>query len=179
MNIGFTTPTIACMAADTFTEQFLYLWNERVLGPQIKTGEGKIRRLETPRQRTRVVALWSRDLLLLDFARPETIDCQRLVYAERRKVRIGPCDCTVSVLFRVVAVPGWCPVIGFRSIVITFAMAAHVQELVLRVTRRFMIQFGDLVLESLPLGRIVNVKCLVAGIGAVEESEISGHEIER
>lgn len=94
-------------------------------------------------------------------------------------MRIGPRDCTVAVLFGVVAVPGWCPVIGFRSIVITFAMAAHVQKLVLRVTRRLMIQFGELVLESLPLGRIVNMKCLVAGIGAIEESEVSGHEIER
>lgn len=94
-------------------------------------------------------------------------------------MRVGPCDCAVSVLFRVVAVPGWCSVIAFCGIVITFTMAAHVQELVLRVARRLMVQFGELVLESLPLGRIVNVKCLVAGIGAVEEPEIGGHEVER
>lgn len=58
-------------------------------------------------------------------------------------------------------------------------MAAHVQELVLRVTGRLMIQFGELVLESLPLGQIVKVKRLVAGIRAVEEPEVGGHEIER
>lgn len=94
-------------------------------------------------------------------------------------MRVGPCDCAVPVLFRVVAVPGWCSVIVFRSIVITFAMAADVQELVLRVTRCLMIQFGELVLETLPLSRIVNVKCLVTGIGAVEEPEVGGHEVER
>lgn len=49
VDISFTTPTIACMAADTLTEQFLYFWDERVLGLQIETGEGEIRRLETPR----------------------------------------------------------------------------------------------------------------------------------
>lgn len=94
-------------------------------------------------------------------------------------MRVGPCDCAVSVLLRVVAVPGWCSVIGFRGIVIAFTMAAHVQELVLRVTGRLMIQFGELVLKSLPLGRVVNVQSLVAGIGAVEESEVGGHKIER
>lgn len=49
MDVGFATPMVACMAADTLTEQLLYFWEERVLGLQIETGEGEVRRLETPR----------------------------------------------------------------------------------------------------------------------------------
>lgn len=80
MDVGFTTPVVACMAANTFTEQLFYFRDEGILGLQIETGKGEIRGLETPCQRTGIVALRPRDLLLLDLARPEMADCQRLVY---------------------------------------------------------------------------------------------------
>lgn len=49
MDIGFTTPAVACMTADTLTEKLFDFWDERVLRLQIETGEGEVRRLETPR----------------------------------------------------------------------------------------------------------------------------------
>jgi len=48
VDIGFATPVVACMAADTLTEEFLHFWDERMLGLQNETGEGEVRRLETP-----------------------------------------------------------------------------------------------------------------------------------
>ena len=67
MDVGFVAASIAGVSADAFAEILLDLWDEWVSGQQVKTVEGVVCRLETPRQGTRVVALRNGDLLTLDF----------------------------------------------------------------------------------------------------------------
>lgn len=61
---------------------------------------------------------------------------------------------------------------------VAIAMTAHVEELVLDVVWRVLIELVDLVLEALPLCQVVVFQGGIGGVGAVDEAEVRGHEIE-
>ena len=56
-----------------------------------------VRRFETPSQRTRVIRLRHRNLLLGHLFAPERIDFFRLGYTKRCEMRIGPIHCPIAI----------------------------------------------------------------------------------
>ena len=91
---------------------------------------------------------------------------------------IRPGDGTVSIDLGVIAIPGRCAIISFCVIVVAVAMAADVEQLVLRAVGSIVVKVGELALEALPLGQVVTVIVPIGRIGAVDEAEVGGHEIE-
>ena len=167
------------MSADAFAEILLHLRYERVFGWQIETVEGVIGRLETSGQGTGVESLRRGDFLICDFGGPEGVDCEGLRDSEWRQVRVGPGDCVVAVELAVIAVPGRGAVVGLRIVVVAVAVPAQVEELVRGVRRGVAVELGELVVEALPLGAVaVGTEGGVGGVGAVDEAEVCGFEIE-
>ncbi len=66
VNVRLIAATITGVPADGLTEELLHFRYERVGFWQIDSIKGVVRGLETPCQRTGVVALGRRDLLVLD-----------------------------------------------------------------------------------------------------------------
>ena len=166
------------MSADALAEILLDQGYERVSGRQIQPVEGVVRRLETPRQGTCVIALGRGNLLVLDLGRPEFVDGQSLCDSEGGQVGVGPSYGAVSVQLGVIAIPCRGAVVGLRIVMIAVTMSAHVEQLVLGATGSVAIELANLVLEALPLSKItMGVKSGVGRIRAIDEAKICGHEI--
>ena len=178
-DVALAAASVACMSADPFAEILLDLGYERVPDRQIKAAEGVICRLKTPRQGTGVVALGGGNPLIRDFRRPEFVDRQSLGDPQWRQVGVGPGDGAVPVQLGIVAVPRGRAVVSLRVVVVSVAVSAHVEQLVLGAARSLAVELGDLMLEALPLGQVVvRMEGGVGWICAVDEAEICGHEIE-
>lgn len=178
-DVGLVAAAIARVSADAFAEILLDLGEERVSGRHIETVEGVIRRLETPRQRTGVVALGCGDLLVLDLGRPERIDCKGLGDSQWGQVSVGPSDGAVSVQFGVVAVPCGRAVVSLRIIMVAVTVPAHVEQLVFGASRSLAVELSNLMFEALPLSQVMVV--IEGGIGwicAIDEAKVCGHEVE-
>ena len=92
---------------------------------------------------------------------------------------VGPGDGTVAVQFGVIAVPGGGAVVGLRVVVVAVAVPAQVEELVRGAGRGGAVELGELVVEALPLGVVaVGTEGGIGGVGAVDEAEVWGCEIE-
>ena len=62
---------------------------------------------------------------------------------------------------------------------IAVTVSAHIEQLVLGATRSFTIELANLMLEALPLSKIVvRMKGGIGRICAIDETKICGHEIE-
>ena len=92
---------------------------------------------------------------------------------------VGPGRGRVAVLLRPVAVPAGGAVVALCGVVVAFAVAAHVEDFVLGVGRGGGVEGGDLVGEALPL-RLVGGGGAdgVGGVGAIDEAEVGGGEVE-
>lgn len=174
------TAAVARMPADALPEQLLHRRDERVRMREREASEGEVGSHETAAQRAGVVALRGGDFLILDLSCPEGVDGLGLRDAGGGEVRVRPGDGGVAVQERVVAVPGWGAEVAFRGVVEAFAVAAEVEELVLGVVRGVAVELGDEVGEALPLGSgMVGVFVVgVCGVGAVDEAEVGGEEVE-
>jgi hypothetical protein len=62
-------------------------------------------------------------------------------------------------------------IVGLSSIVITFSMAAHVQDLVVDVAATFGVQRINVVLELLPLSERL-ITLTICRIGAIDQAEV-------
>ena len=95
-------------------------------------------------------------------------------------MRVGPGDGVVAVQLGVIAVPGGRAVVGLRVVVVAVAVAAQVEELVRGGRRGVAVESGELVMEALPLGlvAVVGTEGGVGGVGAVDEAEVCGREVE-
>ena len=93
---------------------------------------------------------------------------------------VGPGDGGVAVQLRVIAVPGGGAVVGLRVVVVAVAVPAQVEEPVRGAGRGVAVEADELVFEALPLGlvAVVGREGGVGGVGAVDETEVCGHEVE-
>lgn len=70
-------------------------------------------------------------------------------------------------------IPCWSPVVGLRSVVPAFAMAAQEKHFIFHVLECFLVESLNLVVEALPLRQGLWVSELLIGwVGAIDEPEI-------
>ena len=91
---------------------------------------------------------------------------------------IGPSYRRVAISDGVITIPSRCSVICLGIVMVAITVAAHIQNFVLSAMGCSTIEFLDLMLETLPLSQVVMAKASIAGIGAVDETKVGGHEIE-
>lgn len=168
------------MRTDAFAKKLLDNRNERRLFGQLDSVKGKFCSVEAAIQRAGIEGFWRGNLLVLEQVLPKCIYELCLLYADFGELCIGPCDGAVAVELRPVAVPCWSTIEGFSSIVKAFAVAAHEDKAVALIARRLLVQGRDVVSKTLPLGRFLAVWAgRVSWIGAVDEAEVAGGEVER
>ena len=133
MDIRLTAPPITRVPTNPLPEQLLHRRHKRMRFGETQPAECDVGSRQTTGQRTCVVALWRGNLLLRNFLLPERVDRLRLLDPRGCQMGIGPNHRSIAVLLRPVAVPRWGSVISLRSVMIAFAMAAHVQDFVVDI----------------------------------------------
>lgn len=169
VDVGFGATAVARVAADAFTEEFFDGGNEWVGAGKVEASEGDVGGGEAAGQGAGVVALWCGDLLHVDLGGPKVMCDAGLRGAGRGNLRIGPCCGVIAVAEGPVAVPGRGAVVAFGSVVVSFAVAAHVEELIFDVVRGVALELGYLTLEALPLGQPV---VRVGRVRAIQEPKV-------
>lgn len=90
MNYRLTTPPIARMCTDDFSERFLDGRDERMFFRKVKSGECEAGCSQAAEERTRVVGFWGRDFLVGDLGTPEGVGFFGLPFSYWCEESVGP-----------------------------------------------------------------------------------------
>lgn len=105
MDIRLVMSPIAGVQTDTFTEEFLDGWLERIFFRQGQVREGEICRGQATLERRCVIRLRSRNFLNFETAGPEAVGDESLLDSALCQLSVGPVSGSVAIEQAPVAVP--------------------------------------------------------------------------
>ena len=168
LDVRLAMTAIASMRTDTLSQKLLDDRHKGVLARKRHTLKVKLSSVETAVQRTRIESLGRRYLFVLDEMFPEGIYDFGLLDTGFCKLRISPRDGAVAVQLGPVAVPRRGAKVGLSGVMEAFTVAAHEEEGVAFIARCLLVQGGEVVGETLPLGCVLAIWVgRVAWVGSV------------